>query len=96
MVWQTYMNVRPPFFKVCNLEGNESASEKDWKIDIKILIGSAEELGKSSISSCIMQMFLEDILACMISPESDLVVASFDLTALILNQGLVHPILVSF
>lgn len=66
------------------------------KIDINILVGCSEEMGKSNISSSVMQIFLQDILDCALSPVPELVLLSFEIVSVILKQGLVHPILVIF
>jgi hypothetical protein len=62
-------------------------------IDMKILVGSSEEMGKSNISSSIMQMFLPDILQCILSPISEIVTLSFEIISIVLSQGLAHPII---
>ena len=64
-------------------------------MDIGVLVGFAEELGKGNISSSVMQLYLPDALDCILSKNQDLVLLSFELVTVVLKQGLVHPLLVS-
>lgn len=64
-------------------------------MDIGVLVGFAEELGKGNISSSVMQLYLADALDCILSKNQDLVLLSFELVTVVLKQGLVHPLLVS-
>ncbi|KAJ3215578.1 Sister chromatid cohesion protein 2 [Dinochytrium kinnereticum] len=61
-------------------------------IDLQVLVGNAEEMGDSGVSSQLMQLYLERVLSCMLSPDSGLSSAAFNVVALILEQGLVHPL----
>ncbi|KAI8821136.1 uncharacterized protein EV422DRAFT_567464 [Fimicolochytrium jonesii] len=62
-------------------------------VDIKVLIGNADEMGDAGISSSIMQMYLDRILDCMMCNNDGLTRTAFDLIEIILEQGLVHPLL---
>lgn len=77
-----------------NLQPTETEDVSNKAVDIKVLIGNAEEMGDAGIGSSIMQMYLERILDCMMSTDQSLMAISFELVELILEQGLVHPLLV--
>ncbi|KAJ3129128.1 Sister chromatid cohesion protein 2 [Nowakowskiella sp. JEL0407] len=62
-------------------------------ININVLIGNAQEMGDAGVSSSIMQLYLEKILECLLSEDSALQQVSFECVVLILEQGLVHPLL---
>ncbi|KAJ3100902.1 Sister chromatid cohesion protein 2 [Phlyctochytrium planicorne] len=61
-------------------------------LDIKVLVGNAEEMGDAGVSSQLMQLYLERILWCMLSTNTLLSTAAFNVVALITEQGLVHPL----
>jgi hypothetical protein len=65
-------------------------------MDMGVLVGFADELGKGNISASVMQLYLQDALDCILSKNQDLVLLSFELVSVVLKQGLVHPLLVSF
>lgn len=65
-------------------------------VDTRVLIGNAEELGEAGISSALIQIHLTFILDSLFSQHSQIFTCAFKLFLLVLDQGLVHPILVIF
>ncbi|KAJ3284338.1 Sister chromatid cohesion protein 2 [Borealophlyctis nickersoniae] len=70
-----------------------AASAGGQDIDVKVLIGNADEMGDAGVSSSLMQLYLTRILDCMLDTKQELMLIAFDAVTLILEQGLVHPIL---
>ncbi|KAI8926564.1 hypothetical protein BC831DRAFT_413959 [Entophlyctis helioformis] len=62
-------------------------------IDLKLLVGNADEISEAGIAGSVMQRFLADILACMLSGDVQLTQAAFQVIELVVEQGLIHPIL---
>eukprot|EP00842_Homolaphlyctis_polyrhiza_P006248 jgi/Hompol1/6624/HPOL_002289-RA len=63
-------------------------------IDMKVLVGNSEQFAETGIASAVVQRFLDDILSCMLSSDSTLSSNAFQVTTLIIDQGLVHPLLI--
>ncbi|KAI8851654.1 sister chromatid cohesion C-terminus-domain-containing protein [Chytridium lagenaria] len=61
-------------------------------IDLQVLVGNAEEMGDAGVSSQLMQLYLDRVLGCMLSKDMGISAAAFNVVALILEQGLVHPL----
>ncbi|KAJ3009123.1 Sister chromatid cohesion protein 2 [Thoreauomyces humboldtii] len=74
-------------------EKKKAIKTESSDIDIQVLIGNADEMGDAGISSSIMQTYLPQILETILSPSNQLTLAAFDLVELIIEQGLVHPLL---
>ncbi|KAK9727558.1 Sister chromatid cohesion protein 2 [Basidiobolus ranarum] len=75
-----------------NSELLEKEHDKDAPVDIKVLVGNAEELGEAGVSSSLMQCYLDRILDCMLSEQNTLRLLSLDVVSQIIQQGLVHPL----
>ncbi|KAJ3174527.1 Sister chromatid cohesion protein 2 [Geranomyces variabilis] len=71
----------------------EEAQPADAGVDIKVLIGNADEMGDAGISSSIMQTYLAGILLCLLDKSQQMTRTALDLIELIVEQGLVHPLL---
>ncbi|KAJ3153127.1 Sister chromatid cohesion protein 2 [Geranomyces variabilis] len=76
-----------------NKKKQEEAQPADAGVDIKVLIGNADEMGDAGISSSIMQTYLAGILLCLLDKSQQMTRTALDLIELILEQGLVHPLL---
>ncbi|TPX61707.1 hypothetical protein PhCBS80983_g00973 [Powellomyces hirtus] len=76
-----------------DLEKKKSTEVAEAGVDIKVLIGNADEMGDAGISSSIMQTYLNGILSCMLTSNQQLTHSAFDLVELVIEQGLVHPLL---
>ncbi|KAJ3034446.1 Sister chromatid cohesion protein 2 [Rhizophlyctis rosea] len=72
-------------------EGDSAAAQS--KVDIKVLIGSAEEMGDMGVSNSIMNQYLDEVLKCMLGTDAKLTRTAYDLVDLSLEQGLLHPVL---
>lgn len=70
----------------------EEELEGKNKLDIKSLKGQSEEMLESSISSSVMQRYLESITRLLLHPNEQVKLAAFEMTYLVLKQGLVHPL----
>ncbi|ORY01377.1 hypothetical protein K493DRAFT_405563 [Basidiobolus meristosporus CBS 931.73] len=70
----------------------EKEHDKDAPVDIKVLVGNAEELGEAGVSSSLMQCYLDKILDCMLSEQNTLRQLALDVVSQIIQQGLVHPL----
>ena len=71
-----------------------SSSDFEEKVDMGVLVGFSEDLGKANILSSIVQVFLQDILDSVLSPVQDIVLLASDIIEMIVSQGLVHPLAV--
>lgn len=61
-----------------------------------VLIGSANEMGEASVSSSIMQIYLDRIVSCILdNVDASLSLTAFEAIRIIVEEGLVHPIKVS-
>ncbi|KAJ3092676.1 hypothetical protein HK102_004409 [Quaeritorhiza haematococci] len=79
--------------RIFNKDAEKQNNEGD-QINIKVLIGNADEMGDAGISSALMQIYLDRILDCMVHPtEKTLAATAFEAVSIILEQGLVHPML---
>lgn len=63
-------------------------------LDIEVLVGNAEELGETTISRSIVQMFLEEILVCLKDRNEELSGIAFDVVETIVEQGIVFPTMI--
>ncbi|KAJ3328720.1 Sister chromatid cohesion protein 2, partial [Blyttiomyces sp. JEL0837] len=72
---------------------DEGPAQEEGTVNIKVLIGNAEEMGDAGVSSAVMQMYLEHLLTCALDCDQMLSAVAFDVICIILEQGLVHPIL---
>ncbi|KAJ1537597.1 Sister chromatid cohesion protein 2, partial [Cladochytrium tenue] len=72
---------------------SDSPERRRDSVDIHVLIGNAEEMGDASVSSSIMQMYLDHLLDAVLSLHPLLTTVAFDVVCTILEQGLVHPVL---
>ncbi|KAJ3186810.1 Sister chromatid cohesion protein 2 [Irineochytrium annulatum] len=70
-----------------------SEQKNTASLDIKVLVGNAEEMGDAGVSTQLMQHFLEPILRCILDTEVNLSTSAFEAVTIILDQGLVHPVL---
>lgn len=60
-----------------------------------MLIGNADEMGDAGVSSSLMQLYLHRILECLLNGvDRQLESIAFEVAVIILEQGLVHPMLV--
>lgn len=66
---------------------------EDGPINLKVLVGSAEEMGYDTIGGSMVQQYLPNILDGVFHTDHRVVTVSFEIMAMILEQGLVHPIL---
>ncbi|KNC96023.1 uncharacterized protein SPPG_08618 [Spizellomyces punctatus DAOM BR117] len=91
------VNLLKVFLDFLKNEQQKDAQKKDnavhEHIDIKVLIGNAEEMAEAGISSSVMQTYLDRMLDCLLSSNLQLMRVAFEVTELILEQGLVHPLL---
>ncbi|KAJ8331310.1 Sister chromatid cohesion protein 2 [Batrachochytrium dendrobatidis] len=72
----------------------ELKSQVPTKIDMKILVGSADEFAEAGVASSVAQRFLGNIIDCLVCGDVQLQTLAFQTLALIVEQGFVHPILV--
>ncbi|KAJ3239898.1 Sister chromatid cohesion protein 2 [Chytriomyces hyalinus] len=63
------------------------------EVDIKVLIGNADEMADAGVSSAVIQMYLNHILDGMMHVDMTLSTTSFDAVCIIIEQGLAHPLL---
>ncbi|KAJ3262175.1 Sister chromatid cohesion protein 2 [Chytriomyces hyalinus] len=63
------------------------------EMDIKVLIGNADEMADAGVSSAVIQMYLNHILDGMMHVDMTLSTTSFDAVCIIIEQGLAHPLL---
>ncbi|KAJ3055802.1 Sister chromatid cohesion protein 2 [Rhizophlyctis rosea] len=61
-------------------------------IDIKVLIGSSEDMGDMGVGMSIMNRFLGAVLSCMLGTAVELTAAAYGLVDAALEQGIVHPV----
>ncbi|KAJ1343287.1 homoaconitase [Batrachochytrium salamandrivorans] len=73
-------------------QGN-AASLPTEKIDMKVLVGSAEEFAEAGVPSSVSQRYLKDIIDCILCGDVQLLSPAFQVLILIIEQGFVHPIL---
>ncbi|KAJ3119857.1 Sister chromatid cohesion protein 2 [Physocladia obscura] len=84
-----------PELKSIALQALEAAisSEPNKTVDIKVLIGNADEMADAGVSSAVMQMYLSYILEGLMSVDKTLNTTAFDAICIIIEQGLAHPLL---
>ncbi|KAL1921753.1 uncharacterized protein VTP21DRAFT_10395 [Calcarisporiella thermophila] len=68
-------------------------SKEDSWTDLSVLMGDADQMVEAGVSTSIMQLYLDQILACVSSPDAKLKAAAFDVMSQVVQQGLAHPIL---
>jgi hypothetical protein len=70
-----------------------SSGQEDNTIDIGELVGDANEMGDASVSSSVMQIYLDRIISCLLDNlDPSLSFVSFEVIQIIVEQGLVHPV----
>ncbi|KAJ3349759.1 hypothetical protein HDU83_000296 [Entophlyctis luteolus] len=69
------------------------ASSPSKSVDIRVLIGNADEMADAGVSSAVMQMYLSHILDGLVSVNPTLSFMAFDAVCIIIEQGLAHPLL---
>ncbi|RUS31049.1 sister chromatid cohesion C-terminus-domain-containing protein [Jimgerdemannia flammicorona] len=62
-------------------------------VDLRVLIGNAEEFAEAGVSSSLMQRYLNRILSAALDEDRTLRVLAFDVVGNIVRQGLAHPVL---
>ncbi|KAI9005206.1 sister chromatid cohesion C-terminus-domain-containing protein [Gaertneriomyces semiglobifer] len=93
VIQQSMLNTFAEYLRGTQTQPVADASSKPTGVDLSVLVGTAEELGDAGISSSVMQTYLPYILKCLLSAEPALTGLAFDVVEIILQQGLVHPIL---
>nr|KAJ3420612.1 Sister chromatid cohesion protein 2 [Polyrhizophydium stewartii] len=73
---------------------SKKARRDEQPIDMSVLVGNAEEFAEAGIASSIVQRFLQPVIDCVLSGHAQLLSTGFQVLQLIVDQGLVHPILV--
>ncbi|ORY44291.1 hypothetical protein BCR33DRAFT_716865 [Rhizoclosmatium globosum] len=71
----------------------QAANVNTKTVDIKVLIGNADEMADAGVSSAVMQMYLNYILEGLMSVDVTLSTTAFDAVCIIIEQGLAHPLL---
>ncbi|KAJ3017032.1 UNVERIFIED_CONTAM: Sister chromatid cohesion protein 2 [Siphonaria sp. JEL0065] len=71
----------------------KAATVNSKTVDIKVLIGNADEMADAGVSSAVMQMYLNYILEGLMSVDITLSTTAFDAICIIIEQGLAHPLL---
>jgi hypothetical protein len=75
------------------LEKELTSGKEDKNIDIGELVGDANEMGDASVSSSVMQIYLDRIIACLLDNlDPSLSFVAFEVVQIIVEQGLVHPV----
>lgn len=75
-----------------DIQKGNATKTTDNKVDMSILVGFSEDLGKSNVVSSIVQLFLTDILDLILSDSREIVVIVSDILEIIVLQGLGHPL----
>lgn len=71
----------------------EKEMGEEKTIDIGELVGDAGEMGEASVSSSVMQIYLDRIIACLLDNlDMSLSFVCFEVVQIIVEQGLVHPV----
>ncbi|KAJ1656805.1 Sister chromatid cohesion protein 2 [Dispira simplex] len=71
----------------------QQANKKTTKtVDLKVLIGNAQELGEAGVASSIMQCYLDQIIQCVLLKSDPLKIVATDVVGSIISQGLAHPL----
>ncbi|KAJ1967681.1 Sister chromatid cohesion protein 2 [Dispira parvispora] len=71
----------------------QQANKKATKtVDLKVLIGNAQELGEAGVASSIMQCYLDQIIQCVLLKSDPLKIVATDVIGSIISQGLAHPL----
>ncbi|PKC70049.1 ARM repeat-containing protein [Rhizophagus irregularis] len=76
-----------------NTDLEEKKQKKNNPVDLKVLIGNADEFAEAGVSSSLMQRYLDRILECTFDPTQSLKIIALDVLGNIIQQGLAHPVL---
>ncbi|CAG8468626.1 1853_t:CDS:10 [Ambispora gerdemannii] len=76
-----------------NADLEDKKSKKDTTVDLKVLIGNADEFAEAGVSSSLMQRYLDRILDCTFDLNPHMKIVALDVLANIIQQGLAHPVL---
>ena len=70
--------------------------QEQGPVNLDLLVGNAEEMGKENLASCVLQLFLSNILNEILSDQQEIVSLAFEIIHLVVTQGLAHPLLVFY
>ncbi|GBB94464.1 hypothetical protein RclHR1_02360022 [Rhizophagus clarus] len=76
-----------------NSDLEDKKQKKNNPVDLKVLIGNADEFAEAGVSSSLMQRYLDRILECTFDPTQSLKIIALDVLGNIIQQGLAHPVL---
>ncbi|KAG9292179.1 hypothetical protein G9A89_023899 [Geosiphon pyriformis] len=76
-----------------NADLEDKKTKSNTPVDLKVLIGNAEEFAEAGVSSSLMQRYLERILNCTFDQNQHLKIVALDVLGNIIQQGLAHPVL---
>jgi hypothetical protein len=73
-------------------QNGKTAKSSYKKVDMGILVGCSDDLGKANAVASITQLFLPEVLELILSRSQDLVLLASDILEIIVMQGLGHPL----
>ncbi|CAG8790539.1 32425_t:CDS:10, partial [Racocetra persica] len=76
-----------------NTDLEDKKKKKNDTVDLKVLIGNADEFAEAGVSSSLMQRYLDRILECTFDHTQSLKIVALDVLGNIIQQGLAHPVL---
>ncbi|CAG8609117.1 3684_t:CDS:10, partial [Gigaspora margarita] len=76
-----------------NMDLEDKKKKKNNPVDLKVLIGNADEFAEAGVSSSLMQRYLDRILECTFDHTQSLKIVALDVLGNIIQQGLAHPVL---
>ncbi|CAG8487296.1 8961_t:CDS:10 [Diversispora eburnea] len=76
-----------------NSDLEDKKNKKNIPVDLKVLIGNADEFAEAGVSSSLMQRYLDRILECTFDQTQSLKIVALDVLGNIIQQGLAHPVL---
>ncbi|CAI2165749.1 3087_t:CDS:10 [Funneliformis geosporum] len=76
-----------------NTDLEDKKQKKNVPVDLKVLIGNADEFAEAGVSSSLMQRYLDQILECTFDQTQGLKTIALDVLGNIIQQGLAHPVL---
>ncbi|RHZ50276.1 hypothetical protein Glove_502g15 [Diversispora epigaea] len=76
-----------------NADLEDKKNKKNIPVDLKVLIGNADEFAEAGVSSSLMQRYLDRILECTFDQTQSLKIVALDVLGNIIQQGLAHPVL---
>ncbi|CAG8456254.1 3230_t:CDS:10 [Acaulospora colombiana] len=76
-----------------NADLEDKKKKKNIPVDLKVLIGNADEFAEAGVSSSLMQRYLDRILECTFDQTQSLKIVALDVLGNIIQQGLAHPVL---